>query len=351
MTKRASLEWKCEALTPIWTGNVDGVCAEELLESAVIGSMRWWLEAWARGAGFDVPDPIVAKSIYSAKDPKELDIVSRVFGATGWRRRFRLVTEGGEREKIGSRFRVYTGSLRDDGHSSWFYNGGLALTGKFTLRVEQTSPWDPMYDATSAGLLDGLLSFMAEYGTIGAKPQLGLGVFRICRLPNLAQAKEPSPMLSWLQSAKRRGARLGSSDELPNLLRFRFGEGEFGQSENNWEATFERKAWLRSQFRLPKDNEVGHGVRHALMGTVQGQPTRAKLVLSHPFVDPVDKKVRRRAWGWVPAFEEDQCEALAVRFREWPAQGLMPAVVGKALGCTLNRHDDWAALQGVALAP
>ena len=47
---------KLKALTPIWTGGVDGENTT-LRETSIIGSLRWWYEALIRGLGGTACDP------------------------------------------------------------------------------------------------------------------------------------------------------------------------------------------------------------------------------------------------------------------------------------------------------
>ena len=360
MPKRAIAEWTCQALTPLWTGNVHGYCADQLLESAVLGSMRWWLEAWARGAGWNVPDPIESRVIYSSKAPHDLDIVSRVFGATDWRRRFRLVTSGGTLSDIPAQIEAYTGNERKrDGLSSWYYKTApdgkaRALTGNFTIRIEQCCPWNADYDATSLELLHDLLTFMADYGCLGAKPQMGLGVFRI--LSNNVAAVGPTnkALITWLSSRRRPKPSPSSDPNLPDLRRFRFATlADTGASHQNqrqqWAETFRRKAVLRNQFRDPSNNRIGLDVRHTLMGTTVGQPTRAKLILSHPYrTSAAEATWHRRAWGWVPDEAEHNLNKLLEGRPPKLGCDPLPGVADQSFGCAFLRHPEWENLDSLA---
>jgi len=100
-----------KALTPIWTGGVDGTC-DRLHETGLIGSLRWWYEAIVRGLDGYACDPTSedsqarcefdAKAYEQAKKGGKSEAeainaglhrvcpVCYVFGTTGWARLFQL---------------------------------------------------------------------------------------------------------------------------------------------------------------------------------------------------------------------------------------------------------------------
>ncbi|RRR68782.1 MAG: type III-B CRISPR module RAMP protein Cmr1 [Candidatus Viridilinea halotolerans] len=81
-------------LTPLWTGGVETGRVDRLHETGILGSMRWWMEALVRGMGGYVCDPTTQKCLYDPSKPDNgICAVCHVFGATGWRRRFRLEVE------------------------------------------------------------------------------------------------------------------------------------------------------------------------------------------------------------------------------------------------------------------
>jgi CRISPR-associated protein Cmr1 len=86
-----SLEIKLTTLTPIWTGGADGR-ADRLHATGIIGGLRWWYEVMVRGLGGNACDPSKHTCLYDPEKPPDYGLcdVCRVFGATGWARRFRL---------------------------------------------------------------------------------------------------------------------------------------------------------------------------------------------------------------------------------------------------------------------
>ena len=109
MTELKKVTFHLRALTPIWTGNANQECDRRILETSILGSLRWWLEACARAFGVPAPDPITAQPQFD----KDLNPVSRVFGATDWRRVFRLTIAGGTIQPIAQKITIGTESHRN----------------------------------------------------------------------------------------------------------------------------------------------------------------------------------------------------------------------------------------------
>lgn len=98
------MEIKLKTLTPIWTGGVTTGRMDRIHETGLIGSLRWWYEATVRGLYGDVCDPTSdkpedrcqfdAKTYEKTKNVEDglagVCPVCRLFGCTGWKRRFEL---------------------------------------------------------------------------------------------------------------------------------------------------------------------------------------------------------------------------------------------------------------------
>jgi len=91
---------KLKTLTPIHTGGVDRK-SRQVLMSGIIGSVRWWYESLVRALGGFAADPTEpATSIFDARaysrtldvndGLRDVCIASRLFGCTGWRRKFNM---------------------------------------------------------------------------------------------------------------------------------------------------------------------------------------------------------------------------------------------------------------------
>src|SRR5690348_13685213 len=93
MTTEGSLPINLTTLTPIWTGGVDGK-SDRLHITGIIGSLRWGYEVFVRSVGGTACDPTERErpcSFDKSQPNNGLCDVCRVFGATGWSRRFKLI--------------------------------------------------------------------------------------------------------------------------------------------------------------------------------------------------------------------------------------------------------------------
>ncbi len=132
--------WEFQALTGIWTGDIDGR-PDRLITTGLLGSIRWWFEVVLRGLGGSACDPSAKRK---ASQDRNHCVVCELFGCTGWARKFRFdVLDENDRPptsqiKKGDRFRL-----------------------RFT-------PLRPIRDEEWA-LLDLTLRLIADYGAIGGK--------------------------------------------------------------------------------------------------------------------------------------------------------------------------------------
>lgn len=85
-----------KTLTPLWTGDVKGESAPAK-ETSIIGSLRWWNEALVRGLdGYacDITSETPKERCDFGRDKDDICDVCKLFGCTGWSRRFRLEVSG-----------------------------------------------------------------------------------------------------------------------------------------------------------------------------------------------------------------------------------------------------------------
>lgn len=284
------------ALTPLWTGDAEGESDSRTLESGLIGSLRWWLEALARSKGVRIPDPTVDGGEEYDPEKKDggLSAVSQLFGATGWRRRFRLeVMKCGEEGKLKSRYIIQTGTpIRRDklkeGESAWYFDSD-ARAGEFRVRLTSL-------DDVDLDLLGGLMQFVAERGGLGAKTQNGCGVISMAE-----DAQGRAALEKWL------GELSGDcEDDLPRVDRMFFVKMKPKQGATfDVEEPFRLKAELRQKL---------HGAgwtddfRHELMGWVKPRSEEriaAKVHISFPY-ELSGGGQEMRIWGWVPKQWERQ---------------------------------------------
>ena len=304
--------------TPIWTGGIDGK-ADRLHITGIIGSLRWWFEAMVRGVGGHV----CGENKPCIYDPEQkpyqgLCDVCRVFGATGWARRFKLVVDNEQLEHRiptasspgSSGKRVF--SLSNDHPASrdpkWYLNGN-PLSGSFSIRIVSTGlikdGKSTYFDLT---LIGSLLQFIADRASLGAKPQMGLGVI------TLSERQSTLPLLRYLREVvathkKNSDARSDDYyDALPSLQNLFFAKVEVDKTPITESDTFDLKYNLRGDFRkkYPGDDQL----RHMLMGDV---PTNnrsgnnrigSKIMMSYPYIDNGSPTIR--LWGWVPRSPNSQ---------------------------------------------
>ncbi len=212
------MEIKLRMLTPLWTGGTDGTM-DRIRETGIIGSLRWWYEAIVRGLGGQACDP----SKHECPDRSEHYCdVCHVFGATGWRRRFRLeIAEDGTEAIWSPSDRML--NIRPPGRSrGWFLPPGRM--GTLTLRLDG--------DDKTLSLLAALFLFLERWGSIGSKPQLGYGVFEIGNRDEIqgwTRGERNKPGWKWeiLEGG-------GPDDQRPDLRRFGFFRYRFRPARPGW---------------------------------------------------------------------------------------------------------------------
>lgn len=272
-----------ETLTPIWTGDPDGRPDQDVFATSIIGGLRWWMEALLRGVGARIEDPTEAHAIYDPELENDgLDPVCRMFGATGWRRRFRLSIE----PAADSTRALRTQSIQErvpGNHKSWYFRH-KPLGGQFQIRLLPFSS-----DPTDVMCIHELLHLVAKWGAVGARAQMGFGVVKVVtsakpglvHLPKLLLANTPLPK----EASPDRG--------LPALQNMFFSAiqprgGEFGET-----TTFAIKQDLRNLLREHA------AYRHFVFGEIRGSHRMgSKVFVSRPY--EVGGRREIRVWGWLP---------------------------------------------------
>jgi len=273
------MEVRIQTLTPLWTGGVQAGKVDRIHETGIIGSMRWWYEVIVRGLGGDACDPSRADCAFDEeKDHEGLCNVCRVFGATGWKRRFRLVIRDTD---LHPDERVKNVQIWNSRHTSkWYFPAKLndkPRSGKLTIQIQSlATDFRPEVVA-------GLVQFIADWSGIGARVQMGFGVIELAngrvdtqplynRLQTVANNRQ-DPELPSLQNIFL--ARVSSKDGRP------FDENE----------SFNLKYDLRRLFA--NDAQL----RHFVMGTTtRGERIAAKVKMSRPY----NSNTEMRIWGWIP---------------------------------------------------
>ncbi len=202
------LSFTFSTLTPIWTGDARRSCTRAQ-ESGVIGSLRWWYEGIVRGMGGYACDPTAAGESACRLDVKKyqkgqaeglrggkllahagLCPACQFFGATGWRRRFRVELAGLEPRSL-----FFTASqdvYQAAGNWLWRMFGaettggsraGRGADAKFTFGVKALWGERAFIKIVPLGSDSGeigarlvfMLNTISRYGAFGAKSQNGFG--------------------------------------------------------------------------------------------------------------------------------------------------------------------------------
>jgi CRISPR-associated protein Cmr1 len=289
------MELRLKTSTPLWTGGVEAGKVDRVHESGILGSLRWWMETLARGMGGRVSDPteddrsgfdskMYKQSTASDKVGRLRDAglcdVSQIFGATGWRRRFRLEIQDNTipDNTTLAEIQAQCSYTSRDGKTripTWYFQS-RPRSGNFVIRIQSLHPdFHPE-------IIAGLIQFVADWAAIGARPQMGFGVI------------EPAIERFGTKTLYDRLITMAGNQSYPDLpsLRNIFLAQIKPKSANllfSEQTTFSLKYDLR---RLFADDRK---LRHFIMGTVEGGRMAAKIKVSRPYEPGL-----MRVWGWIP---------------------------------------------------
>ena len=283
---------KLQTVTPLWTGGVNGQ-ADRIHTSGIIGSLRWWYEALIRGLGGVACDPSEHQCLYDAESNiRAVCDACQIFGATGWKRRFRLLVEDsstaggptGTHQPTGARYTKGGPPKRP----TWYFNGGRIGTVVLSI-ISLDSDFDPL-------LILGLLKLIEKNAAMAAKPQLGYGIVKLIDAPTL-------DVDAFLKEITHRLQQPWSNNQNePSLAEMFFAEVT-PDSRNQATAVqtmLNLKYDLRAAFRtaptglIPPDLTM---LRHFICGKEQPDEERqaSKIAISQPIGG------RLRIWGWIPS--------------------------------------------------
>ena len=230
------MEIEIRTITPLWTGGVHGV-VDRIHETGILGSLRWWYEAFVRGLGGQACDPSQGKCSFDAEKYKKskatderqrlrdagLCDVCQVFGATGWRRRFQLVVEEDRTVPLWEPGDEMLNIRPPDRNRGWFLPPGRM--GKLRLRLTGNDE--------VLSLLSTLFLFLEKWGNIGAKPQLGYGIFEIINRQEIRErvleTKNGKSIWKW-ETLSNQSPESG----LPDLRQFGFFRYRFKPDHVGW---------------------------------------------------------------------------------------------------------------------
>lgn len=334
-----SVEIKLKTLTPIYTGGIDGK-SEQLHAQGMLGSLRWWYEAILRGQGIRACDPSRHSCLYnpnsSLKVEEQLCATCQVFGATGYARRFRLDVISQDAPAWPPREQAL--NIRPYGRNrGWYLNPGLV--GTETIRL--TGSEKEVNQALA------LLRFLEQKGSIGAKPQLGQGVFRIEDPPPISGDTNPLVFPASYQAI----------GELPDLRVFTFFKFRFSPSSPTWwtqvpglgELRSRREDWAivekqAAQGMVPVSPALKNHIRYGqqwspsvaawLFGTLRGNE-RVRSRISFSWAYRVDNVWEIRGWLYLP---QDQTGRIFADYSE----------NARLLNTVLDNPQSWLQALGLA---
>ena len=185
------MEIKIQTLTPLWTGGLDG-SMDRIHETGIIGSMRWWYEAIVRGLGGSACDPSKGKCIFNAekyRQSKAIDErhrlrdaglcdVCQVFGATGWKRRFRIkIIDKSEKVFLGENVLVPSGHIHDNRYKKraggWYIGpGNLSISSLTKTKGDALLEFPALTQEVEKQVFLALM-LIERWGGLGSKMQLG----------------------------------------------------------------------------------------------------------------------------------------------------------------------------------
>lgn len=284
-------EIKLETITPLWTGNADRKC-DRIQATGLIGSLRWWYEVIVRGLGGWACDPSKSECHYDANKPHGgICDACRVFGATGWKRRFGLLVRSDVNSETRNREVCATDnrpSRRDRNRNSvWYFPPGQA--GNLTLRF-QVAPDLPIE------VLLGLLHLIERHGALGAKAQVGYGLIKVASAPTFDKGAFLKHFEK-MSDPHNMGIGLPALDEFVFIASFKPGPTV---SAGQVETIVNIKYDLRKTFRLNNlfslTNDQPQALRHFIFGKEVPEKNRqaCKIWISRHLNGLC------RIWIWVP---------------------------------------------------
>ncbi|MHA1654704.1 MAG: type III-B CRISPR module RAMP protein Cmr1 [Candidatus Thorarchaeota archaeon] len=221
---------RIETLTPIWTSGVDRKM-HHIHESGIMGSLRWWYEAVVRGLGGEACNPTRHRCNFDEKKYRRSMSTDRrrrlreaglcdacqVFGATGWRRRFQLEIVRDKTRPLWTPSDELINVRPHERKRGWYLPAGHM--GEFTIRIEG--------DRDAVRLVAALLLFLERRGSLGARPQLGYGLFRIRNQEDVRRVAE-GPEWEHLVASR------STENHLPALSHFVFFSYLFKPKRPGW---------------------------------------------------------------------------------------------------------------------
>jgi len=310
------MELHIKTLTPLWTGGVNGK-ADRIYESGILGSLRWWYEAIVRGLGGTACDPSqddtcrfdagqynksqAGNERQRLRDAGLCD-VCQVFGATGWKRRFRLEVTEDHTQPIWTEPDKMLNVRPPNRSRGWYLPPGRM--GRFSIKI--------ISDSETVSLLTACMLFLEKYGSIGAKPQLGYGFFQIL---NSSEIQEKAEHWEWGKISESRQYNA----ILPNLNNFLFFSYRFHPENPGWWTRVPGISRVASSVQEPVSHHkivpVAPSLKNEwrfsqwkgsrveaqeIFGAIRPQRKRSRVAVSWAYkLEPGEWKIK--GWAWLPS--------------------------------------------------
>ena len=352
-------------LTPLWTGNAERR-GDQVLETGLLGSLRWWYEVLIRGLGYYACDPGIRSCEYTEKEKSSgICAVCQLFGCTGYARRFRLRIEGGT--DAGPLAEVKLLNPANDNHRGW--RVPTLLSSPFTISFLPTRRAD--LEDVYALALRCTLRLIERYGALGGKTSHGQGAVQI----QWAKDQLASKNLADLREALVRrpcchGENLLGAPDLRDLVGATILlDGQKLKATDIWQAVrlvaakgqnawapppnstwvpsspavrASLRQWLRESSNFPKLSGNLVHERHRLMGTTgtwndpqpqenRDRPKGSEIFVSHFY--KVEERWTMRIFAFVPRTGNQVENGVRSLLLDPPR---LKEVLGKAIALPLN---------------
>ena len=308
-----------KTLTPLWSGGASRKCDNGLLETSILGSLRWWLEALVRGYGIEVPE------LGDGEDSEHTENhpVADAFGHTGQKRRFRLQIDQRSVKAVkvtpgsGDSITIPSNGPRDK--ASWYFPGGAALCGvngeggQPSIRISVVPYRLKKGNWPSFGLaeLEGLFAFISRWGALGAKTQQGFGVISYASKPGAAA------LAAWLDACAGEHPRQPTRSGLPSVdrlfhLTIRLAQPlTAADDQQRLKKALTIRQDLRGYLHTEGKTDPLRDFRHRILGSVRrNERLGSRLSFSMPYAQSGGQVVR--IWGW-----DDEPERVLKSLRTW----------------------------------
>lgn len=320
LKRRYTLKITFKTLTPVFTGDEQAAC-DRLRETGLLGSLRFWGRALARGLGHKVWGDSNGgeQEFKSIDDLKNLDPATLLFGCTGWKKMFQMNIQAPYDNKIRQSGRPHVPATRH----GWYLSPGLLLPWTKDVQIQHHFRKIPQgyeaFEKEAYGFLALVWQMIDRFGAVGAHQGWGYGLIK---LPGFLEMVLPLPDHAQPPVAG-----------LPDLADFVFAEYEFKDQTDigliNLETGrgdyFNQPMWRWQNLPvIPKP--IGLSLRYklhhgratyalnwdkAFFGGAKGAGDRkdpaGRFHASFPYrvdnagnPDPNGNNLRFRIWAWLP---------------------------------------------------